>query len=215
MAPDYVLVDRRVAEPLIERIVAAIGAFYGEDPEVSQDYGRIVSARHLDRLRGLLDASTTSVIVTGGRSVAASRYLAPTILAGTTWDEPIMEEEIFGPILPVIAVDGVDEAIAAVNEHDKPLALYVFSENPATIDRVVAQTSSGGVCTNGTLLQLAVPDLPFGGVGASGMGAYHGRAGFDTFTHRKAVLTRTTRLDPPIMYPPYSRLKRWILRRAM
>jgi aldehyde dehydrogenase (NAD+) len=215
VAPDYVLVDRRVEAHFLELIVASIEGFYGSDPRASADYGRIVNERHLERLVGLLDSLTTSRVVTGGESDRPTRYLAPTVLAGTTWDEAVMGDEIFGPILPVLAVDDVSEAIAVVNAHDKPLSLYVFSEDDAVVERVITNTSSGGVCTNGTLLHLAVPDLPFGGVGPSGTGAYHGKAGFETFSHRKAVLVRSTRFDPPAMYPPYGRMKQWLMRRVM
>jgi aldehyde dehydrogenase (NAD+) len=214
VAPDYVLVDRQVEGRLLDALVASIKSFYGADPESSPDYGRIVNDGHLRRLTGLLGSLTSSRVVTGGRCRADSRYLAPTVLAGTSWDEEVMADEIFGPILPVIAVDGVDEAVAAVNRADKPLALYVFAENRAVVDSVISRTSSGGACVNATLLHLAVPDLPFGGVGGSGMGSYHGRWGFDTFSHAKAVLQRPTRFDPPITYPPYSRVKRWLLQRA-
>ena len=130
-------------------------------------------------------------------------------------DSPVMTEEIFGPILPVLPVTDIDEAIRFVNERDRPLALYVFSEDDGVVDRVLASTSSGGVTVNGTLLHVAVPDLPFGGVGPSGMGAYHGRAGFDTFSHGKSVLERTTRLDPPVTYPPYSSWKQRLLRKLL
>lgn len=214
VAPDYVLVDREIEARFLDALAASIERFYGRDPLTSPDYGRIVSDEHFERLQRLLDCLETSRVVTGGQSDAAARYLAPTVLAGTTWDEPVMADEIFGPILPVIAVSGVEEAIAAVNGRDKPLALYVFSEDGDVVKRVVEATSSGGVCTNGTLLHLAVPDLPFGGVGASGTGAYHGQAGFDTFSHKKSVLSRSTGFDPPITYPPYGRMKRWLLRRA-
>jgi aldehyde dehydrogenase (NAD+) len=218
IAPDHVLVDRSVEAPLVEAMGRAIRAFYGDDPARSPDFARIVNERHFDRLLGLLDhgfgGGGEGRIAFGGRADRATRYIEPTLLTGVSWSDPVMAEEIFGPILPVLAVDDLDAAIETVNAHDKPLALYVFSEDRAVIDRVVAETSSGGVCANGTLLQLAVTDLPFGGVGESGIGAYHGRAGFDTFSHRKAVLARGTRPDPPVIYPPYSRFREWLLRRA-
>ncbi len=214
VAPDYVLVDRSVEEPFVELVTKELTAFYGADPQASPDLTRIVSDRHFDRLQRLLDERTSGRVVVGGNSDRSQRYLAPTVLSDVSWDEAVMSEEIFGPILPVLAYDGLDEAIATINAHDKPLALYVFSEDQAAIDRVVAETSSGGVCANGTLLHLAVTDLPFGGVGESGMGAYHGKAGFDTFSHRKAVFQRGTRPDPGVMYPPYGRVKRWLLRRS-
>lgn len=214
VAPDYVLVDRAVERQFVDLLTQELQNFYGADPKASPDLGRIVSERHFDRLADLLAKRTSGRVVVGGESDRSLRYLAPTILSGVSWDEPLMTEEIFGPILPVLAVDDVEEAIATVNAHDKPLALYVFAEDQATIDRVIAETSSGGVCVNGTLLHLAVTELPFGGVGESGMGAYHGKTGFDAFSHRKSVFQRGTWPDPAVMYPPYSRVKQWLLRRS-
>ncbi len=213
IAPDYVLVDGRVEHAFVEAVVGAIRDFYGEDPRSSPDYPRIINETHWDRLTGLLDRRKSAEVVLGGHGDRSERYLAPTVLRNVGWDEPVMGEEIFGPILPVITVSDSDEAIATINEREKPLALYVFAEEPAVIDRVVAQTSSGAVGANVTLLHAAVPGLPFGGVGASGMGAYHGKAGFDTFTHHKPVLNRPTRFDPSVAYPPYSGLKQRLLRK--
>jgi aldehyde dehydrogenase (NAD+) len=213
VAPDYVLVDRRVETSLLNALRQAIRTFYGDDPSQSPDYSRIVNERHWDRLMSLLNGSPSARRVVGGTGDRQARYLAPTVLSDVSWDDPVMGQEIFGPILPVIAVDDLEAAIEVVNAHDKPLALYVFGEDQGAIDRVVEQTSSGGVGANVTLLHLAVPDLPFGGVGESGIGAYHGQTGFDTFSHRKSVLQRPTSIDPSITYPPYSRAKQFILRR--
>jgi aldehyde dehydrogenase (NAD+) len=212
VAPDYVLVEKSVETRFVDALAGAVRNFYGDDPATSHDYGKIVNVAHWDRLHGLLGDSHD--VVLGGRGERATRYLAPTILRGVGWDDPVMADEIFGPILPVIAVDGIGEAIAAVNAHDKPLALYVFAEDQAAVDRVVAETSSGGVGANLTLMHLAVPDLPFGGVGPSGMGAYHGKAGFDTFSHRKSVLQRPTKMDPPVSYPPYTGWKQRLIRKV-
>jgi aldehyde dehydrogenase (NAD+) len=214
VAPDYVLVDRTVESLFVGALTGALHTFYGDDPQSSPDYGRIVNERHWDRLHALLDQARSGQVVIGGEGDRAGRYLAPTVLRDVTWDDPVMGEEIFGPVLPVLAVDSTAEAIAAITTHDRPLALYVFAEDQAVVDRVVAETSSGGVGVNATLMQLGVPDLPFGGVGESGMGAYHGKAGFDTFTHRKAVFQRPARPDPAITYPPYTRLKQRVLRRV-
>lgn len=213
-APDYVLVDKSVEDPFVEALVASVRSFYGEEPAASGDYGKIVNTSHWDRLNGLLDGGGPQAVVLGGQGDRAARYLAPTIMRGVSWDDPVMADEIFGPILPVLAVGDISQAIAAVNAHDKPLALYVFAEDQAVLDRVVAETSSGGVGANLTVMQLGVPDLPFGGVGPSGMGAYHGKAGFDTFTHRKSVLQRPTWVDPSVIYPPYSGWKQRLVRRA-
>jgi aldehyde dehydrogenase (NAD+) len=214
VAPDYVLVDRSIEAELVDRLVDAVDGMFGTDAARSGNYARILNERHFDRLQGLLQSSGATIAI-GGDSDRAARYIAPTVLTGVSWDAPVMGEEIFGPILPVIAVDGMDEAIRMVNDHDKPLALYVFSADRQVIESVVAETSSGGVCANATLVQLAVTDLPFGGVGASGMGAYHGQAGFDTFSHRKAVLVTTTKPDLPLLYPPYTRMKQWVLRKVL
>ena len=200
VCPDYVLAHRDVAEALLARLEQTIRTFYGDDPKKSPDYGRIINDRHFDRLAGLLGAGQ---IVTGGIMDANQRYLAPTVIAKVPPGAAVMEDEIFGPILPVIEVDSMDAAIRFVNDRPKPLALYVFSSNKATADRVLSQTSSGGACVNDVVAHLGVPDLPFGGVGESGMGAYHGRASFEAFSHRKAVLRKGTRVDPALRYPPY------------
>jgi aldehyde dehydrogenase (NAD+) len=213
VAPDYVLVDREVEQPFLAALAATVRGFYGDDPRSSRDYGRIVNDRHFTRLRALLESGGEAVV--GGASDADDRYIAPTVLTAVDPDAPIMREEIFGPLLPVLPVDDVDAAIDFVNERDKPLALYIFSEADSVVERVIASTSAGGVAVNATVLHLAVPGLPFGGVGASGMGAYHGRAGFETFSHRKSVLDRPTRLDVPVMYPPYSGWKQKLLRRLL
>ncbi|MCZ7536594.1 MAG: aldehyde dehydrogenase family protein [Acidimicrobiia bacterium] len=212
IAPDYVLVDRAVEEPLLDALASTVRKFYGADPRHSPDYARIVNDTHFRRLEKLLHDGRT---VVGGETYEAARYIAPTILADVSPDAPVMDEEIFGPILPVIAVDGVGEAISFVRERDKPLALYVFTESDEIADLAVAETSSGGVCVNATLLHIANTELPFGGVGESGMGAYHGESGFETFSHHKSVMRRSTRLDPPVMYPPYRRWKERVLRRVL
>jgi aldehyde dehydrogenase (NAD+) len=214
VAPDYVLVDRAVEGRLLAGLRGALSRFYGPDPRLSDDYGRIVNEAHFARLTGLLDAGGYAEVVVGGDRDRATRYLAPTVLSGVDPGAPVMGEEIFGPILPVLPVDDVDEAIAFVNDRDKPLALYAFGGRAAT-DRVLERTSAGSVCLNHAVLQVAVPELPFGGVGASGMGAYHGSAGFERFSHLKPVLTKPIRPDPPALYPPYTRLKRWFIRRAV
>jgi aldehyde dehydrogenase (NAD+) len=213
VAPDYVLVERSVETPLIDALVRSVRSFYGDDPSTSPHYARMVNERHWDRVMGLVQGRRNARIVIGGSGDRSRRYIAPTLLSGVSWDEPVMHEEIFGPVLPVLSVDGIDAAVRTVRSHDKPLALYLFSEDQAVIDRVVSSTSSGGVAVNTTLMHLAVTDLPFGGVGESGMGAYHGRAGFDTFSHAKGVLQRPSRPDPPVTYPPYSRLKQALVRR--
>ncbi len=215
IAPDYVLVDRRVEDPLLARMREVVAEFYGPDPRHSPDLGRIVNERHFDRITHLADAGGTGDLVCGGDRDRAARYVAPTIFRRTDPGAPIMQEEIFGPLLPTIPVDGVEAAVEFVTARDKPLALYAFAEDPDVRGLVLDTTTSGGVCLNATLFHIAVPGLPFGGVGESGMGAYHGRSGFETFTHRKAVLHRPTRVDPSVAYPPYGRVKAALLRRLL
>ncbi|MEU2541738.1 aldehyde dehydrogenase family protein [Streptomyces iakyrus] len=187
VAPDYVLTDPETAAALEPLLVNAVKALYGSDPAASGEYGRIVNERHFDRLTGLLDSGRT---VVGGTSDRAAKYIAPTVLADVSPDAPVMREEIFGPILPIVTVPGVDEAIDFINDRDKPLALYVFSESEGTRRRFAAETSSGGLGHGLPLAHLTVSDLPFGGVGESGMGNYHGRYSIETFSHRKAVLDK-------------------------
>jgi aldehyde dehydrogenase (NAD+) len=212
VAPDYVLAHRDIHDEFLNALQKTVHEFYGDDPQRSKDYGRVVNARHHKRLMALLDSGDVAV---GGQGDEADRYIAPTVLKNVSPDSAVMQDEIFGPILPVLKVDDVDEAIRFVNQRPKPLALYVFSENKSTQRRVVDRTTSGGASINHTWMHLAVPELPFGGVGASGMGAYHGKASFDTFTHRRSVLTKPTLLDPPIMYPPYSGFKEAVLKRLL
>lgn len=212
IAPDYVLVERDVHDQLVEQLRSRVREFYGDDPQRSPDFARIVNDSHFHRLEKLLHCGN---VVIGGKSDADTRYISPTVLTGITRDDPIMGEEIFGPLLPIIAVDSLDEAIAFVNADEKPLALYSFSDDDAEHDRVLAGTSSGGVCINGTIMHISNPHLPFGGVGESGMGSYHGKDGFDTFSHRRAVHQRSTRLDPALLYPPYSSRKFALIRRGL
>jgi aldehyde dehydrogenase (NAD+) len=210
IAPDYVLVERPVAEKLVDAVTRAIGELEGPDP--SRTRTRIVNARHLGRLEGLLEGSGGTV-ATGGKVDQAERWLEPTIVVEPDPSSPLMQEEIFGPILPVIAVDSVDEAIAFVQDRPKPLALYLFTRSQRAEERVLASTTSGGVCINHVAMHFFVPELPFGGVGPSGVGAYHGRAGFEELSHRKPVLRRGTRVDLSMAYPPYDEQKEKLLRR--
>ena len=212
IAPDYALVAAPVFDHFLDHLVAAIREFYGDDPSRSPDYGRIVDDRHFQRLSALV---ADGRVVVGGDGDASRRYLAPTVLADVALDSAVMRDEIFGPVLPVLPVEDADEAVRFVNGRDQPLALYVFSESRATQQSVLDATQSGAACVNATMLHAAVPGLPFGGVGASGTGAYHGRATFETFTHRRAVLRRPSRPDPSVMYPPYSRWKERLIRRFL
>jgi aldehyde dehydrogenase (NAD+) len=216
IAPDYVLVERPVHDELVAALGRHITEFYGRDPQASGDYARIVNEPHFHRLEKMLHCGAVAF---GGVTDADTRYIAPTVLTGVSLNDPVMREEIFGPILPIIAVDSLDEAISFVNnvsaEDGKPLALYTFSERDSENDQVLAEAGSGGACVNGTLLHISNPNLPFGGVGESGMGSYHGKFGFDTFSHHRAVHTRTTKVDPSLIYPPYTAAKKKVVRKGM
>jgi aldehyde dehydrogenase (NAD+) len=212
IAPDYVLVARPVADRFVEELRDAVSTFYGDDPKNSRDYGRIVDGRHWQRLTALLDSGTVAI---GGDRDESTRYIAPTVLRDVDPSSPVMQDEIFGPILPVIEVDSIDQAISFVNEHDKPLALYLFSASSERARRVIGETSSGGACVNATMYHVTAPTLPFGGVGPSGTGAYHGKTSFETFSHAKSVMTKGPRPDPALAYPPYTSRKDKILRRFL
>lgn len=210
VAPDYVLVHEHVHDALVNRMSSAVREFYGDDPQQSPDFGRIINERHHARLTGLLSGAD---IVAGGQTDVSDLYIAPTILKNVKEDDAVMQEEIFGPILPVISVPSIDSAIAFVSRRDKPLALYLFARDKDVQNRVLAGTSAGGTTINHIFLHFGVPDLPFGGVGESGMGAYHGRRSFETFSHQRAVLKKPTFRDPPLIFPPYSARKlRWVKR---
>ncbi len=212
VAPDYVLAHAAVHDALLDRMRSTLVEFFGPDPRQSADFARIINTRHHQRLMRMVDSGQ---IVAGGEADEEACYLAPTVLRDVPPDSPVMQDEIFGPILPVLKVADVEEAIRFVNARPKPLALYVFSGDSKVQEAVVTRTSSGGMSINHVWLHLANPDLPFGGVGESGMGAYHGRASFDTFTHRKSVLKKPFAVDPNILYPPYSATKEKWLRRLL
>ncbi|MFF2144390.1 aldehyde dehydrogenase family protein [Kitasatospora sp. NPDC058190] len=189
VAPDYVLTDARTAQALADALERATKAAYGEDPQTSGVYGRIVNERHFDRISALLGSGRTAF---GGRTDRADRYIEPTVLLDVRPDEPVMQEEIFGPVLPIVTVADFGEAIDFINDRDKPLALYAFTEDETTRHRLATETSSGGLGFGLPMAHLAVPALPFGGVGESGLGSYHGPHSIATFSHRKA------RLDVPL-----------------
>ena len=214
IAPDYVLVDSQRKDALVDKLVEVVEEFYGADPAASPDLAQIVNERHADRLTGLLDGHGGTV-VTGGAVDRATRKLPPTIVVDPDPDSPLMREEIFGPVLPILAVDDLEEAIAFVNGRPKPLALYVFSDEPADAQTVIDRTSSGGVCVNHTLFHITPHDLPFGGVGDAGQGRYHGKAGFDAFSNMKPVLTKPTRPDLSLIYPPYTKLKAKVMSKLL
>lgn len=215
VAPDYVLVKRGLEAPLLAHMKNAVARFYGADPGHSADYGRIVDDSHFDRLVGFLEDGNGTVY-TGGAHDRATRYVEPTLLVDVPTDSPVMLEEIFGPILPVLSVSGMDEAVEFVNARPTPLAAYLFSNQPAEQQQFEDRVRAGGIGHNACNLHLTVPDLPFGGVGPSGIGAYHGRYSFDTFSQIRGVLSKGTGIDTlRLAYPPYRGLKKWLLRRVL
>lgn len=213
VAPDYIYCDRRVKGRLLAELNKQIRLQYGENPLENIAYGKIISRKHFDRLCGLIDPSK---IVCGGAYREETLQIAPTILDGVTWADPVMQEEIFGPILPVLVFDDIQDVINQVGAMELPLALYLFSSDRQTIRTVTARIPYGGGCINDTLIHLATSAMGFGGVGESGMGSYHGRRGFDTFTHYKSIVDKKTLVDLPMRYQPYrplyERLIRWFVR---
>jgi acyl-CoA reductase-like NAD-dependent aldehyde dehydrogenase len=199
-APDYVLVFKDVAGPFLELLKETALQFYGEDPRKSPDYGRIVNTHHFERLTRLLASGT---IYHGGQCDAAERYIAPTILVNVPTDSLAMQEEIFGPILPVLEIGNVQEALDFVNARPDPLGLYIFASDQIMIEQILDSTSSGDATVNDCTVQPLIHELPFGGVGNSGMGKYHGEWGFRTYTNARGVLSHSTVLDLGLRYPPY------------
>jgi aldehyde dehydrogenase (NAD+) len=184
---------------------------YGASPEAREktpDFCRLIDDGHFARVAGLLDATVRggAKIETGGQTDAAQRYIAPTVLSGVGFDAPIMSEEIFGPVLPVISYRTLDEALAQINARPKPLALYAFSRKEETVEKILEGTSAGGTLVNDAILHLANPNLPFGGVGESGVGSYHGVFGFKTFSHERAVMRQTRSSLAPLLAPPYTKV---------
>lgn len=206
IAPDYVLVQDSIRDTLISKIKEQIELFYGNDPQQSDDYGRIISANHWQRLIKLLDDTD---IISGGDYQRKDNYIAPTLinLDGLDSEHPLHHEEIFGPLLPIKSVTSIQAAIDYVIAKPKPLACYAFSKNNRTLEQVKHQVSAGSYCANDTLMFMLNEALPFGGVGQSGMGRYHGKFGFDTLSHQKAVMKRSFKFDVALRYPPYTKLK--------
>jgi aldehyde dehydrogenase (NAD+) len=211
VAPDYVLVQKSSKPSLLSFMKKALDEFYGQDPARSPDFGRVISPRHFDRLVSLIQERP---VFTGGTWDRETRYIAPTILDKVTLDDPMMQEEIFGPILPIFEYENLDDALAMIKHHSHPLACYVFTTNAATEGRVLREIPFGGGSVNNALMHLLNPRMPFGGIGPSGMGAYHGKAGFEAFSHKKSIYKSPLWLDIPIKYPPY---KKWLplMRRLM
>jgi aldehyde dehydrogenase (NAD+) len=207
IAPDYLLAHTKIKKQLIDRIRHYITLFYGQDPQTSPDYGRIINH---ERFESLSEFIKTGTVVAGGKIDPNDRYIAPTLLDNVKPDDPIMQEEIFGPILPVLEYSDLDEVISFINGREKPLALYIFSSSRHKQKKILATTSSGGGCINDTVVHLTNPRLPFGGVGFSGMGSYHGKFSFATFSHHRSILSKSTLLDISLRYAPYKNKLRMI-----
>jgi aldehyde dehydrogenase (NAD+) len=209
ICPDYVLIDRRVKEQFLDLIRKEIRAFYGEDPEQSKDFARLICSERVTRLAGLMEGGR---IVAGGAVDARNRYVSPTVLADVKPGDPIMQEEIFGPVLPVIDFEDFSEVYPIIENNPKPLATYIFSRNHRLIREFINRTQAGTASVNDTVMQIASPYLPYGGVGTSGIGRYHGKRSFDTFSNHRSILVKSNLLDLPLRYPPYTRFKIWVVR---
>lgn len=208
VAPDYLLVPEHLQDLFIEKLHAHIKTFYGESVKTSSDYPRIVNHKHFDRLKELM---MDHKIAFGGEVNREENYISPTVMKNVQWTDKVMEDEIFGPILPIIPYQKLDQAISHILNYPKPLAFYVFSENAEKQKEIISKVPFGGGCVNDTIVHLANPNLPFGGVGTSGIGSYHGQKSFDTFTHYKSVYKQGTLVDIPLRYPPYNETKlNWI-----
>jgi acyl-CoA reductase-like NAD-dependent aldehyde dehydrogenase len=208
VSPDYVLVDVSVKEKFLELIINEIKSFYGDNPEKSNDFARVISPENVKRLKGLMNSGS---IVAGGETDEESRYVAPTIIKDVKPGDPIMNEEIFGPVLPVIDFQNFEEVYSIIEQNPKPLATYIFSRDRKLIREFLTRTRSGNASVNETVMQIASPYLPYGGVGTSGIGRYHGKKSFETFSNMRSVLIKSNLLDIWLRYPPYSRFRTKII----
>ncbi|MBS0628747.1 MAG: aldehyde dehydrogenase [Verrucomicrobia bacterium] len=201
IAPDYIYVHKDRKEELLKRIEKITNEFYGQDPARSPSYGKIISKNQFERLSKLLQNGR---VIFGGQTDPQKNYIAPTAIDQISWDDPIMKEEIFGPVLPILTFDHLDEVVKAIKNYDKPLALYYFSKDDQKTNQILLETSFGGGCVNDCIMHVANPDMPFGGVGPSGIGSYGGEFGFKTFSHAKSIYKKTWLHYPSFVYPPYS-----------
>lgn len=209
ISPDYLYVHESCKTQLIEKLKEVFIQFYGADAEQSDSYSRIINKRHFDRLVKLMQKEK---ILFGGKINEKSLYISPTLMDNVSWQDPIMQEEIFGPILPILSFKNYEEVISAIHSHPKPLALYLFSKNKDVIKNILAQVSFGGGCINDCLVHIANVNLPFGGIGESGIGNYHGKYSFETFSHKKSIYKKSISFDFKLEYPPYSVKKIWWIR---
>ena len=212
IAPDYLLIDSKVKDQFLELLVNEIKSFYGEDPAASPDYCRMVNPGKTVRMESFMKNGN---ILTGGITDAENCYAAPTIITGVKPEDPVMQEEIFGPVLPVITYNDFTEVYSVINRHPKSLAAYIFTTSKKLAAEFLSKTQSGSAAVNDTVMQIASPHLPFGGIGPSGIGRYHGRTSFETFSNMKSVMEKSNLLDIPVRYPPYTAFKEKMLRLLM
>ena len=203
VAPDYVLCHKSIAEDLQKQLCLQVQKQYGKNPFENKNYGKIINEKHFERLTGLMEASK---IILGGQISKDTLQIAPTIMTNVTWQDNIMQEEIFGPILPILTFENIEEVIDLLNQKPKPLALYLFSNDKQTIKQITNRCRYGGGCINDTIVHLATTEMAFGGVGESGMGSYHGEQGFKTFSHTKSIVDKKNWIDFPVRYSPYKKL---------
>jgi aldehyde dehydrogenase (NAD+) len=208
VAPDYLLIDKKVKDQFLELISKEIKMFYGDNPETSNDFARVISSESADRISRMINVSR---IVTGGIIHSEVKYIAPTVIKDVKPDDPIMKEEVFGPVLPVIDYEEFDEVYAIIKKHPKPLSAYIFTRDKKLVRDFLMKTQSGNACVNETMMQFASHHLPYGGIGSSGIGRYHGKSSFETFSNIRPVLVKSNLLDVPVRYPPYSKLKTKII----
>ncbi len=207
IAPDYVLVEKSIEAALTQAMKQAIAELFGSDLQKSPDYPRIINRRHYERIRALMNDGK---LIFGGESNAGERFIALSLIAQPSMNSALMQEEIFGPILPIVTFNSIDQAIQLIKTKPKPLALYVFSKRKEVVNKLMHSISAGGITINDTIMHFANSALPFGGTGFSGMGAYHGKAGFDVFSHLKPIMKRGLWLDIPLRYPPFGKKLRWL-----
>lgn len=212
VAPDYVYCHREVKEQFLAEVKAELQRQYGRQPLKNENYGKIINEKHFDRIRDLIEQDK---VVVGGKCIEDELRIEPTVMHPVSWKDAVMQEEIFGPIMPVLTYSDLSEVITAINHYDHPLALYLFTEDKKVVKKVFRSCSFGGGCVNDTIIHLATTYMGFGGVGESGMGSYHGKAGFDTFTHYKSIVDKASGIDMPMRYQPYSTLKDSMVRRFL
>lgn len=212
VAPDYILCHSSVKDTFVKYLKMEIKRQYGCDSLHNDAYGNIISKKHFDRVRGLIDRNK---VVFGGRCDEKTLKIEPTVMDNVTWDDHIMGQEIFGPVLPILTFESICKVIRTVNDHEKPLALYIFAQNKKIVRAVTEECAFGGGCVNDCVIHLATSSMGFGGVGESGMGAYHGKTGFDTFTHYKSIVDKKTWLDLPMRYQPYNKLNDWLIHKFL